>query len=78
MSHYTGGMDTRSSLLREIETFVRRHGIAETTFGRMSVNDGKFVGRLRAGGGVGIDTVQKVREFIAKGMQKPKKAKAAS
>lgn len=30
-------------LLREITLFCERHGIAESTLGRLAVNDGKFV-----------------------------------
>ena len=36
-------------LLRGISQFCRETGIAETTFGRLAVNDGKLVERLRAG-----------------------------
>src|SRR4029077_13660422 len=38
-----------SSLLDSIADFCRRSGIAESTFGRRAVNDGKFVSRLRNG-----------------------------
>ena len=36
------------SLLRDITDYCRRKGVAESTFGRHAVNDGKFVSRLRA------------------------------
>lgn len=42
-------MDDHHSLLEEIEAFCRRAGIAENTFGKQVVNDGKFVGRLHDG-----------------------------
>ena len=35
------------------------------TFGRLAVNDGKLVGRLRLGGRVTTGTVDRVRAFIA-------------
>jgi len=38
-----------SSLLDSISAFCRVNGIAESTFGRRAVNDGKFVARLRDG-----------------------------
>ena len=38
-----------SSLLDSISAFCRGSGIAESTFGRRAVNDGKFVARLRDG-----------------------------
>lgn len=41
--------------------------MAETTFGRRAVNDGKFVGRLKLGGNVTIATVDRVRGFIGGG-----------
>jgi hypothetical protein len=58
------GMNLLSDLLREIEAFVDDRGMAETTFGRLAVNDGKFVSRLRGGKGVTVRTVEKVRAYI--------------
>jgi len=52
------------SLLEEIETFCRRLGIAESTFGRQSVNDGKLCVRLRNGKDVTLETAAKIRGFI--------------
>ncbi|MEE2745667.1 MAG: hypothetical protein VX617_02175 [Pseudomonadota bacterium] len=52
------------SLISEIEEFCHTNDVAESTFGRLAVNDGKFVARLRAGKGVTIRTVEKVRNFI--------------
>ena len=37
------------TLLDSISSFCRANGIAESTFGRRAVNDGKFVARLRDG-----------------------------
>src|SRR2546423_310646 len=37
------------TLLGSISDFCRRTGMAESTFGRRAVNDGKFVARLRDG-----------------------------
>jgi hypothetical protein len=37
------------SLLLEIDRYLRRTGIAETTFGRRAVNDPRLVGDLRRG-----------------------------
>lgn len=55
------------ALLREIEDYCRSVGMAESTFGKRVVNDGKFVGRLRDGCGVTTTTVDKVRQFISTG-----------
>lgn len=48
----------------EIESFCEEYGIAESTFGRLAVNDGKFVGRLRAGSRAGESTLDSVSGFI--------------
>ena len=40
--------------------------MAETTFGRHAVNDGKFVSRLRGGGKVTPVTAARVRSFMEK------------
>jgi hypothetical protein len=52
------------ALLTEISGFCRRVGMAESTFGRLAVNDGKLVSRLRFGGRVRDKTVERVRAFI--------------
>lgn len=53
------------ALLHEISTFCRAAGMAESTFGRRAVNDGKFVPRLRFGGRVTTATVERVQTFIS-------------
>ena len=53
------------TLLRDIAEFCRHAGMAESTFGRLAVNDGKLVGRLRLGGRVTTDTADRVHAFIA-------------
>jgi len=52
------------TLLQEISDFCRRAGIAESTFGRRAVNDGKLASRLRYGGRVTLETVERVHSFI--------------
>ena len=52
-------------LLQEISDYCRKTGLAESTFGRLAVNDGKFVNRLRDGGRITTSTLQQVRSFIA-------------
>lgn len=73
-------MSTVASLLSEIDAFLKDAEIAETTFGLRALRDGKFVGRLRKGGGVTVSTVDRVRAYIAeqrKLMDGPKRRKAA-
>ena len=56
---------TAEQLLSEIADYCRRVGMAESTFGRRAVNDGKLVGRLRIGGRVTMETVGRVRGFMS-------------
>jgi len=52
------------NLLSAIVEYCRRDRIAESTFGRLAVNDGKFVSRLRNGARVTPETWEKVTAFI--------------
>ncbi|MDH3389801.1 MAG: hypothetical protein OEN02_18085, partial [Gammaproteobacteria bacterium] len=52
------------SLLKEIEVYCRSAGVAESTFGRQAVNDGKLCARLRAGKDVTLETAQRIRDFV--------------
>jgi hypothetical protein len=52
-------------LLREISDYCRQAGLAESTFGRRAVNDGKLAARLRNGGRITVETVARVRAYIA-------------
>lgn len=54
-----------SSLLDSISSFCRRIGMAESTFGRRAVNDGKFVARLRDGARVTPETWERVCKFLS-------------
>jgi len=61
-----------ASLLDSIADFCRRTGMAESTFGRRAVNDGKFVARLRDGARVTPETLQRVAGFLSqRGTQAP-------
>ena len=57
-------MDAQT-LLQEISDYCRRIGMAESTFGRLAVNDGKFVNRLKYGGRITTETLARVRTYIA-------------
>ena len=52
-------------LLQEISDYCRRTGLAESTFGRRAVNDGKLASRLRNGGRITTDTLDRIRAFIS-------------
>ena len=56
---------TQRALLKVIRRFCKTHGIAESTFGRLAVNDGKFVGRIEAGSRIETETARRVDAFIA-------------
>lgn len=51
-------------LLSEISNFCRNAGLAESTFGRAAINDGKLVSRLRNGGRITTDTLDRIRQFM--------------
>ncbi|HEY7841991.1 MAG TPA: hypothetical protein VIC61_10510, partial [Gammaproteobacteria bacterium] len=51
-------------LIREIESFCRRAGLAESTFGRLAVGNSKLMTRLRAGRGVTLTTLQRLRDYM--------------
>ncbi len=53
-----------NALLGEIEAYCRLSGIAESTFGKQVVNDGKLCARLREGKNVTLDTADRIRTFI--------------
>jgi len=55
------------AILREITEFCRRTGLAESTFGRQAVNDGKLANRLRSGGRITTDTLERILAFMAGG-----------
>lgn len=60
-----GAMTDAETLLAQIDEACRRMRIAQTTFGRQAVNDGKLVSRLQQGGRVTLETVNRVHRFIA-------------
>ena len=51
-------------LLTEISDYCRRTGLAESTFGRRAVNDGKLAARLRNGGRITTDTLDRIHGFM--------------
>ena len=53
-------------LLSEIEAFLKRTGMPATNFGLEAVNDGHLVKRLRAGKGLTLSRVDRIREFMAR------------
>jgi hypothetical protein len=57
-------VEVGGTLLDSISVFCRDNGIAESTFGRRAVNDGKFVARLRDGARITPETLERVTTFL--------------
>ncbi len=53
-----------AALVEEVRSFCDGHGIAESTFGRHSVNDGKLVSRISSGSWIEDMTAKRVRAFM--------------
>ena len=51
-------------LVKEINAFCDKHGIAVSTFGRLAVNDGKFVSRISSGSWIAPETAKRSRDFM--------------
>ena len=67
-----------AELLQEISDYCRWAGLAESTFGRQAVNDGKLVRRLREGGRITTDTLERIRAFLANRPPEPLYADAVT
>ena len=64
-------MDSHETLLRQIADFCQAHRMAESTFGRQAVNDGKLVSRLRDGKSVTLGTMNKLQAFMGSTAAEP-------
>src|ERR1700741_2417085 len=67
MPHRPDGSEAMNAqeLLQEISDYCRQTGLAESTFGRRAVNDGKLASRLRHGGRITTETLDRIRYFMA-------------
>ena len=57
-------MAENSQIVNLIALFCQEKEIAESTFGLRAVNDGKFVGRLRAGKEITLSTLKTIEKFF--------------
>lgn len=57
-------MEPHRELVRDIERYVAARGIAESTFGRLTVNDSRLLSRLRNGGSLLVKSEQRIRKYI--------------
>src|SRR5438874_10589958 len=60
-----GAAGTSDQILGEIRDYCRETRTAESTFGRLVVNDGKLVSRLRDGAKITTGTLDKVRTYLS-------------
>lgn len=57
-------MTIQEEFLAEVDRFLAATGMAESTLGRLAVNDGKFVGRLRSGRTVTLAVLERARSWM--------------
>src|SRR5260221_12296507 len=62
---------TAEQILGEIRDYCRATQTAESTFGRLVVNDGKLVSRLRDGAKITTGTLDKVRAYLTEHRAEP-------
>ena len=62
---------TADQVLGEIRDYCRATRTAESTFGRLVVNDGKLVSRLRDGARITTGTLDKVRAYLSEHRTSP-------
>jgi hypothetical protein len=69
---------TSEEILGEIREFCRATQTAESTFGRLVVNDGKLVSRLRDGAKITTGTLDKVRAYLSEHRPQPANGNGAA
>ena len=69
--HARRASGTSEEILGEIREFCRATQTAESTFGRLVVNDGKLVSRLRDGAKITTGTLDKVRAYLSEHRPRP-------
>lgn len=57
-------MDSTQELLRDIERFVKRHGISEPTFGRKAASNSNLIRSMRAGASPTLKTADRIRAYM--------------
>ncbi|MBV8921577.1 MAG: hypothetical protein JOZ76_26475, partial [Bradyrhizobium sp.] len=67
------GAATSEQILSEIRDYCRATQTAESTFGRLAVNDGKLVSRLRDGARITTATLDKLRAYLSEHRPAPLK-----
>ena len=65
-------MSEREKLVQDIEKFLEKSGMSPTRFGIESVGRRSLMHQLRSGGGVNLDTAEKLRNFMKDWKARPK------
>src|SRR3979411_2017402 len=71
-------INTTDQILGEIRDYCRKTQTAESTFGRIVVNDGKLVSRLRDGAKITTGTLDKVRAYLSDVRSEPQASRKAA
>ena len=53
-------------LIRELDAFLDRYGLADSTFSIRAINDSHLLERVRAGRPIRRSTILKIRKYIAR------------
>jgi hypothetical protein len=53
-------------LIRELDDFMTRHGVADSTFGIRCLNDSHLLERVRAGKPIRRSTILKIKKYMAR------------
>ncbi|MBX9659054.1 MAG: hypothetical protein K2X00_10840 [Nitrospiraceae bacterium] len=57
-------MSTKDALLEEIDAFLRKTGISPTRFGEETCNERGLISRLRRGGGLTLDSYDRIKAYM--------------
>jgi hypothetical protein len=54
----------RAELMRKIETYLIKNKVSATRFGYMSTGDPSLITKLRNGGDIRLQTLEKIMQFM--------------
>jgi len=57
-------VNIRTELLRRVEAYLVRNNLSATRFGYMSTGDPSLVTKLRNGGDIRLQTLEKIMQFM--------------
>jgi hypothetical protein len=56
----------QNDLLQDLDDFMTRHGISDSSFGVLATGDGHLLRRVRDGKAIRRSTIVKVKRFMAR------------